>query len=93
MSAEFVNLRDQNQTFEHVAAFQPLTLNIMQGGEPEVIGGTRASANLFILLGVEPKLGRTFLPEEVNRAPIASWFSVTDCGSDALVLIRRSLGN
>jgi putative ABC transport system permease protein len=75
-SAEFVELRDQNQSFEHVAAFQPLTLNITQGGEPEVIGGTRASANLFTLLGVEPKLGRTFHPEEdqpgANRVVILS---------------------
>lgn len=75
-SAEFVDLRDQNQSFEHVAAFQPLSLNITQGGEPEVLGGTRASANLFTLLGVESKLGRTFLPEEdqpgANRVVIFS---------------------
>jgi len=63
-SAEFVDLRDQNQSFEHVAAFQPLSLNITQGGEPEVLGGTRASASLFTLLGVEAALGRTFLAEE-----------------------------
>ena len=62
--AEFVDLRDQNQSFEHVAAFQPLSLNITQGGEPEVLGGTCASVNLFTLLGVEAKLGRTFLAEE-----------------------------
>ena len=74
--AEFVDLRDQNQSFEHVAAFQPLSLNITQGGEPEVLGGTRASVNLFTLLGVEAKLGRTFLAEEdrpgTNRVVILS---------------------
>jgi putative ABC transport system permease protein len=75
-SGEFVDLRDQNQTFEHVTAFQPLTVNITQGGDPEVLGGTRASANLFTLFGVDAKLGRTFLPEEerpgANRVVVIS---------------------
>jgi putative ABC transport system permease protein len=75
-SAEFVDLRDQNQSFEHVAAFQPLSLNITQGGEPETLGGTSASANLFTLLGIEAKLGRTFLAEEdqpgANRVVVLS---------------------
>ncbi|HEX5081529.1 MAG TPA: ABC transporter permease [Blastocatellia bacterium] len=75
-SAEFVELRDQNQAFERLTAFQPLTVNITQGGDPEVLGGTRASANLFTLLGVDVKLGRTFLPEEerpgANRIVVIS---------------------
>ncbi|MGH9854847.1 MAG: ABC transporter permease, partial [Blastocatellia bacterium] len=49
---------------------------ITGGGEPEMLGGLRASANLFALLGVEAKLGRTFLAEEdqpgANRVVILS---------------------
>jgi predicted permease len=64
MSADFADLRKQNQVFEQVTAFQPQSLNLTGIGEPERLGGVRASTNLFTLLGVEAKLGRTFLPEE-----------------------------
>src|SRR5262245_9162351 len=63
-SADFVDWRDQNQCFEQIAAFHSQSLNITGGGEPEILGGVRASANLFALLGVEAGLGRVFLPEE-----------------------------
>jgi putative ABC transport system permease protein len=33
-------------------------------GEPERLDGSRVSANLFDLLGVQPRLGRGFLPQE-----------------------------
>src|SRR5438874_751692 len=33
-------------------------------GEPEIVRGVRASANIFQVLGIQPALGRTFLPEE-----------------------------
>ncbi|MBO0722982.1 MAG: ABC transporter permease, partial [Blastocatellia bacterium] len=61
---EFVELRNHNQIFEGVTAFLPHSVNLTGRGEPELLGGIVASANLFTLLGVEPQLGRTFLPEE-----------------------------
>jgi putative ABC transport system permease protein len=63
-AADFSDWRDQNQVLEQIAAFQSQSFNITGGGEPEYLGGVRASANLFPLLGVEARLGRTFLPEE-----------------------------
>jgi putative ABC transport system permease protein len=63
-AADFKDLRDQNQSFEQMAAFTSHRLNITGSGEPELLGGVRASANLFALLGVEARHGRVFLPEE-----------------------------
>ncbi len=63
-AADFTDWRDQNQGFEQIAAFHSQSLNITGGGEPEFLGGVRASANLFALLGVEARHGRVFLPEE-----------------------------
>src|SRR5437867_11137649 len=38
--------------------------NLAGVGEPEQIQGSRVSGSFFPLLGVQPALGRTFLPEE-----------------------------
>jgi hypothetical protein len=63
-SGGFTVLRNQNQVFEQVAAFLPMldSSSITGDGEPEFLGGVTVSANLFTLLGVEAKYGRTFLP-------------------------------
>src|SRR5262249_36415185 len=63
-AAYFRDLRDQNQSFEQMAAFTAHRLNITGGDEPELLGGVRATANLFALLGVEARHGRVFHPEE-----------------------------
>jgi putative ABC transport system permease protein len=63
-AADFTDWRDQNQVFEQIAAFHSQPFNITGAGEPEFLGGVRSSANLVSLLGVEAKLGRTFLAEE-----------------------------
>jgi putative ABC transport system permease protein len=63
-AGEFIDWRDQNRSFESIAAMNGVTLNLTGTGEPERISGVRVSANLFHLMGVEPKLGRSFLPEE-----------------------------
>src|ERR1044071_2922782 len=62
--ANFVDWRDQNQVFESMAAVASQTFNLTGTGEPEKIEGQRVSATFFPLLGVEPILGRSFLPEE-----------------------------
>jgi putative ABC transport system permease protein len=63
-AANYVDWRDQNQVFEGMAAIADQSFNLTGVGEPERIDGRRVSANLFSLMGVEPQLGRAFLPEE-----------------------------
>jgi putative ABC transport system permease protein len=75
-SAGFLELRNQNQSFQGVAAFFMHSVNLTGRGEPEFLGGTLASSNLFTLLGIEPRYGRTFLQDEErpgnNRVVIIS---------------------
>jgi putative ABC transport system permease protein len=63
-AADFRDLRDQNQSFEQMTAFEPSQETNITGGEPESLFGVSATANLFALLGVEAGHGRVFLPEE-----------------------------
>jgi len=56
--------REQSQVFENLAAWQIQLENLTGAGEPEQIPGQGVSASFFPLLGVEPMLGRSFLPEE-----------------------------
>jgi predicted permease len=62
--ANYIDWREQNHVFEDMAAMAAQSFNLTGVGEPERIDGRRVSASLFHLLGVEPQLGRAFLPEE-----------------------------
>lgn len=62
----------QNHVFEGVALCDSVGsgYNLSASGssrEPEQVPGLRVSANFFSVLGVQPFLGRTFLPEEEIR--------------------------
>jgi putative ABC transport system permease protein len=63
-AANYIDWRDQNKVFEGMAALADQSFNLTGLGDPERLEGKRASANLFQLLGVEPLLGRGFLPED-----------------------------
>jgi putative ABC transport system permease protein len=63
-AANYVDWRDQNQTFVGMAVVDDDSFNLTGVGDPEKIEGRRVSANLFSLLGVEPQLGRAFTPDE-----------------------------
>src|SRR5678809_1453241 len=59
----------QNQAFE-IAAYTGGGAIMTGHGEPERVFAPSASANFFLLLGVEPFLGRTFQPgEDKQGAP------------------------
>ncbi len=61
---DFIDLREQSQSFESISALYPNSLNLTGHGDPERIGGANVSANFFQTLGIEPDSGRSFLPEE-----------------------------
>jgi putative ABC transport system permease protein len=56
--------RKQSRSFDGIAAARPDGANLTGAGEPELLNGARVTANLFRVLGVEPRLGRGFLDEE-----------------------------
>jgi putative ABC transport system permease protein len=54
----------QGSSFEQMAAFTDQRVNLTGGGDPEELSVTFATPEFFKVLGVEPILGRTFLPED-----------------------------
>ncbi len=62
--AEFNEFKAQTQTLQKMAAYASGAVNLGDVAEPQRIGLTEASVDLFSVLGVKPQLGRTFTPEE-----------------------------
>src|SRR5438552_3705013 len=63
--ANFVDWREQNHSFDKMAAIDPYPDFILNGsGEPQRLTGAAVSSDFFSLLGVHMALGRDFLPEE-----------------------------
>jgi len=60
----FFDLRAQNTGFERVAAYHSGDFIMTGRGEPARLQGSVVTADLFPLLGVQPMLGRMFLPDE-----------------------------
>jgi predicted permease len=60
----FLTWQKECHSFEEVAIVTPTDMALTGSGEPEEIFGAVSSANLFDTLGVLPRIGRSFLPEE-----------------------------
>ncbi len=58
--ADYLDWRDQNQVFEHIAAYTQQSADIVGAGEPERVPAGTATAGFFHVLGVQPQLGRLF---------------------------------
>src|SRR6266478_15408 len=63
-AAEFWDYKQGNEVFSNIACFSAENLNLTGQGEAARIQVARVSASLFPLLGVPPKMGRTFTEEE-----------------------------
>jgi putative ABC transport system permease protein len=63
-NADFLILKQHNQSFEKLAAVTGERMNLTGGREPERISAHRVSADFFAALGAQPEIGRTFLPDE-----------------------------
>ncbi len=66
-------------SLEGVAVLRSSRGQVAAGTEPATLPGARVNHNFFTLLGVEPVLGRTFLPEEDQP------------GRDRVVILSESL--
>ena len=62
--ANFWAWREQNKSFEGMAAFSDQRLNLTGEGDPEEVSVQLATPELFSVLGVEPILGRTLIVED-----------------------------
>jgi len=56
----------QSTSYQHIAAFTDQRENLTGIGEPEELSVQFATPEFFKVLGVDPLLGRTFLPEDAE---------------------------
>jgi putative ABC transport system permease protein len=60
----FMDYKEQNQSFDDMAAFNNRSFNLTGAGDPVRVTGVWATASLFPVMGVDPALGRAFTVEE-----------------------------
>jgi predicted permease len=61
----YFNLRAQSKTLENSAIFAPHGFSVAVGNDhPQIVNGLNVAPSFFSVLGVQPMLGRAFLPEE-----------------------------
>jgi predicted permease len=65
--ANYLDWRAENTVFSAIAAVHDVSANLTGAGAPEEVPVQRATAGLFPLLGLRPRLGRTF--SEAEDAP------------------------
>lgn len=75
--ANYSDWKTQNKVFDGMAAVNDRTFNLTGDGEPEKVDAFGVTADFFALLGVEPAVGRVFLPDEdkpgTNRVTLISY--------------------
>lgn len=60
----FLDWRSRNQSFDQLGSLFYTDMNLTGAGDPQRIKSCVVTTNFFQLLGVQPMLGRSFLPEE-----------------------------
>jgi predicted permease len=68
----FLDWARMNHTFEAIASYRETNFNLTGSGEAQRLGGVQVSASFFSLLGIQPVIGRDFLPEDDKKgaAPV-----------------------
>ena len=62
--ANFADWQSQNHSFESMGAAESWSPNLTSTDNPENLAGLRITSETLPMLGVQPLLGRVFLPEE-----------------------------
>jgi putative ABC transport system permease protein len=60
----FADLRLANRSFERLAAVRYTSFNLSHGDEPQRVVGASVTQDFFAVFGIQPELGRVFVPEE-----------------------------
>jgi len=76
---ELLDLKEQSQSFEDLAAYETSGANLTGTGDPVRVKMASVNASLFSILGVQARIGRTFANEEDQP------------GRDKVVLIADAL--
>src|SRR5215471_7427950 len=97
--ADYNDYRAQNRVFTDLTTFAPQPVNLGSGDQMERVRAEAVADNYFGMLGVQPMLGRAFLPEE-NKTPGANPVAVLSYslwrsrfGGDSKVIGQTALLN
>src|ERR1700683_3827889 len=63
-AGDFVDWKEQNKSFQQLAAFTGASFNLATQDQPEQIDGMRSTPGWFSMQGIPFLMGRDFLPEE-----------------------------
>ncbi len=88
---EYLEFRERNRSFQEVGAYVTSAVNMGAGGTPQRVTAAVATSTLFGALGVRPRVGRTFTPDEtLPNAPrtvvLSSELWKSALGSDPAIL-------
>jgi predicted permease len=69
---EYLELRERAKSYTDIAAYVESAVNVSQGTRPERVNAVYVTGNMFDVLGVRPKLGTPFTPEQdrPNSEPV-----------------------
>ena len=62
--AQLVEWPKRSSSFESIGGYRNASMSLSGDGRPEMVSGVVVSANFFDVLGVKPRLGRTFTEAE-----------------------------
>ena len=90
----FLDWRSRSRSFEQVAAFQRIPINLVAEGDAEQVEGLLVSSDFFPLLGVQPLLGRWLTAEDDRpgatiRVILSFGYWQRRFGGDTLITSRR----
>jgi putative ABC transport system permease protein len=92
----FKDWHDRSKSFSHIAAASPQSFDFLDGLEPETLIGASITEGFFEALGVQPILGRLFVPREYTVFPPSvavishgTWQRMF--GSDPNIIGRKAL--
>ena len=68
--ADILDFREQSRSFEYIAAWGTLPLNLYGAHTPERVEGVFVTPNFFRALGVQPVLGRDFSTENESDSSV-----------------------
>ncbi len=65
-AADIDEIRRESRVFESLGGAFPGSWNVTGAGEPQRLAGVRVTADFFPTLGIQPQIGRLFMPEEYH---------------------------
>jgi putative ABC transport system permease protein len=89
--ADILDFREQSQSFERIAAWGTLPLNLYGARTPERVEGIYVTPNFFRTLGVQPELGHDFaeVNEPENNVIISHALWLRQFGGDPNVIGKK----